>query len=107
MEAFARSNVNMTRIESRPNRLFPWQYLFYVDIEGHEEEARVQKALADLKNQAVFLKVLGSYPKCDPMRPVRPEKEKLRSMDKVEQGRLNELIGATVSRPVSESRIKR
>ena len=80
LEAFARSNVNMTRIESRPNRLFPWQYLFYADVEGHADEEHVQKALDDLKSQVTFLKVLGSYPKRDPKHPIRLEKEKMRTV---------------------------
>jgi chorismate mutase/prephenate dehydratase len=80
LEAFAQAEVNMTRIESRPNRLFPWQYLFYADIEGHIEESNVQKALEGLKSRVSFLKILGSYPKSDPKHPIRLEKEKLRSV---------------------------
>jgi chorismate mutase/prephenate dehydratase len=81
LEAFSQARVNMTRIESRPNRLLPWQYLFYADIEGHLEEENVRGALESLKNQVTFLKILGSYPKSDPKRPIRLEKEQLRSTD--------------------------
>lgn len=79
LEAFARSNVNMTRIESRPNRLIPWNYLFCADIEGHFEQEPVQKALADLKSRVTYLKILGSYAKRDPKQPIRLEKENMRS----------------------------
>lgn len=79
LEAFARNEVNMTRIESRPNRILPWQYLFYSDIEGHQQDEKVQKAFEDLKNLVTFLKVLGSYPKSDPKNPIRFEKEKIRN----------------------------
>lgn len=80
LEAFARSDVNMTRIESRPNRLFPWQYLFYADVEGHAEAENVRKALDELKNEVTFLKILGSYPKRDAKHPIRMEKEKMRTV---------------------------
>jgi len=78
LEAFARSGVNMTRIESRPNRLFPWQYLFYADVEGHHDDHEVRAALQALKGRVTFLKILGSYVKNDPTRPIRLEKEKIR-----------------------------
>jgi len=78
LEAFARSGVNMTRIESRPNRLFPWQYLFYADIEGHHEDDKVREALQELKGGVTFLKILGSYVKNDPKHPIRLEKERIR-----------------------------
>lgn len=78
LEAFARPGVNMTRIESRPNRLFPWQYLFYADVEGHHEDNDVRSALQALKSRVTFLKILGSYVKTDPKRPIRLEKEKIR-----------------------------
>lgn len=73
------SSVNMTRIESRPNRLFSWQYLFYADIEGHREESPIREALEELGSRATFLKVLGSYPRSDPAQPFRIEKEKMRT----------------------------
>jgi chorismate mutase / prephenate dehydratase len=82
LEAFARAQVNMTRIESRPNRLSPWQYLFFADIEGHMDSQPVRNALEDLTKLVTFLKVLGSYPKSDPKRPFRLEMEKLRSTEK-------------------------
>jgi len=80
LEAFARYRVNLSRIESRPNRLFSWQYTFFADLEGHREDENLQNALGDLKDRVTFLKVLGSYPKSDPKHPIRPEKEKMRSV---------------------------
>ena len=82
LEAFARSHVNMTRIESRPNRQFPWQYLFYADVDGHADDENVRKALDELRAQVTFIKVLGSYPKRDPKHPIRLEKEKMRTVGK-------------------------
>ena len=62
----ARHRVSMTRIESRPSRAGPksglWEYVFFIDVEGHQRDAPVAQALAELKDQAPFLKILGSYP---------------------------------------------
>jgi chorismate mutase / prephenate dehydratase len=58
----ARHGVSMTRFESRPARIGTWEYYFYVDIEGHVFDAAVAKALEELKDNAAFFKVLGSYP---------------------------------------------
>jgi chorismate mutase/prephenate dehydratase len=57
-------NVSMTRIESRPSRARAslWEYVFFIDVEGHEQDERVAKAIEMLKSQAPFLKILGSYP---------------------------------------------
>jgi len=54
--------VSMTRFESRPARIGTWEYYFYVDIEGHVHDDAVAKALVELKDNAAFFKVLGSYP---------------------------------------------
>jgi len=80
LEAFALFQVNMTRIESRPNRLFPWQYLFYADLEGHLEDEPIKKALAHLRDRTAFLKILGSYPRKDPRQPARLDKEQARTL---------------------------
>jgi chorismate mutase / prephenate dehydratase len=58
----AENGVSMTRLESRPARTGLWEYLFYVDIEGHQQEPKVAKALAGLEGKASFVKNLGSYP---------------------------------------------
>lgn len=58
----ARNGVSMTKLESRPSRAGLWEYVFYVDIEGHQADAKVATALVQLKQIAAFVKVLGSYP---------------------------------------------
>jgi chorismate mutase/prephenate dehydratase len=58
----AHHGVSMTRFESRPARLGTWDYYFYVDIEGHAQDAAVAPALAALQSDAAFCKILGSYP---------------------------------------------
>ncbi len=58
----AKHGVSMTRLESRPARTGRWEYVFYIDIEGHQLEPKVARALAALGRKAAFLKVLGSYP---------------------------------------------
>jgi len=58
----ATHGVSMTRFESRPARMGTWEYYFYVDIEGHQQDAKVATALAELKQNAAFFKLLGSYP---------------------------------------------
>jgi chorismate mutase/prephenate dehydratase len=60
--SFSNAGVNMTRLESRPARTGQWEYYFYVDIEGHQQDAKVAKALAELKDKAPFVKIFGSYP---------------------------------------------
>jgi chorismate mutase/prephenate dehydratase len=58
----AANQVSMTRLESRPARTGLWEYVFYVDIEGHAQDANVARALAELERRASFVKNLGSYP---------------------------------------------
>jgi chorismate mutase/prephenate dehydratase len=58
----AAHGVSMTRFESRPARMGTWEYYFYVDIEGHAQDDKVARALAELKQNAAFFKILGSYP---------------------------------------------
>jgi chorismate mutase/prephenate dehydratase len=52
----------MTRLESRPARTGLWEYLFFVDLAGHESDPRVAAALAEIRKKAPMLKLLGSYP---------------------------------------------
>ncbi|MGA7411413.1 MAG: prephenate dehydratase [Bryobacteraceae bacterium] len=61
MACFALRDVNLTKLESRPLRGRPWEYLFYLDLNGHCEEPRVLKAIANLGEITSFLRVLGSY----------------------------------------------
>jgi chorismate mutase/prephenate dehydratase len=58
----AKHGVSMTKFESRPARSGLWEYVFYMDIEGHQTEAKVAAALIELRKTAAFLKILGSYP---------------------------------------------
>lgn len=58
----AQHGVSMTKLESRPSRAGLWEYVFYVDIEGHQQDEKVASALAQLKQIAAFVKILGSYP---------------------------------------------
>jgi len=58
---FAERQINLTKIESRPSKKKVWEYVFYVDFEGHAGEPRSREALARLQEDCIFLKVLGSY----------------------------------------------
>ncbi|MBM3245909.1 MAG: prephenate dehydratase [Candidatus Omnitrophica bacterium] len=59
---FKKYRINLTKIESRPSKKKAWDYYFFVDLEGHRDESRVKRALAELENKCNFLKILGSYP---------------------------------------------
>lgn len=63
LESFSRHGINLMKIESRPAREKPWEYTFYVDLEGHVEDAPVRRALGEVKKASHFLKHLGSYPR--------------------------------------------
>jgi chorismate mutase/prephenate dehydratase len=63
LQPFADNGINLTKIESRPSKKQVWEYVFYVDLEGHGSDPRVQRALEILREECMFLKVLGSYPK--------------------------------------------
>ncbi len=63
LEPLARHGVNMTRIESRPSRRERWQYVFFIDVEGHVENAGLKQALVDLEHAAGEVRVLGCYPR--------------------------------------------
>ena len=62
LEPLARHGVSMSRFESRPARTGLWEYLFFVDLVGHRDDAPVAAALRELGSKAPFLKLLGSYP---------------------------------------------
>lgn len=59
---FSDAGVSMSRLESRPARHALWEYVFYVDVEGHRDEPAVKQALDALAGRAAYLKILGSYP---------------------------------------------
>lgn len=63
LEEFAKNGINLTKIESRPTKIKPWEYNFYLDFEGHINEERCREAIEKLKGKALFIKILGSYPK--------------------------------------------
>ena len=62
---FLSCKINLTKIESRPSKKKPWEYVFFVDFNGHAAEPRVAAALARLAKKCDFLKILGSYPRAD------------------------------------------
>jgi chorismate mutase / prephenate dehydratase len=59
----SKHGVNMTRIESRPSRKRKWDYVFFLDLDGHADDDNVRKALDEMKTQTSLFKVLGSFPK--------------------------------------------
>ena len=59
---FATQNINLTKLESRPSKNKPWEYIFYVDFEGHLGSKVYREAIERLKQEATFIKILGSYP---------------------------------------------
>jgi chorismate mutase/prephenate dehydratase len=63
LQPIAQNNISMTRIESRPSRQGVWDYVFYIDLQGHRDDAAVAAALAELKARTFAVKVLGSYPR--------------------------------------------
>lgn len=62
LEPFQRFGVNLTKLESRPSRRAAWDYFFFVDVEGHVDDAAVRAALDALQAHALDVKILGSYP---------------------------------------------
>lgn len=65
LRAFADRGINLTKIESRPQLGKPWEYIFFLDFEGHKEDPNMSDALIVLKENSRFLKVLGSYPRAN------------------------------------------
>ncbi|MGR9051417.1 MAG: prephenate dehydratase [Gammaproteobacteria bacterium] len=63
LEPFAQFGIGMMHIESRPSRQALWDYVFFIDIEGHEREEKVAPALAMLRERVLMMNILGSYPK--------------------------------------------
>jgi chorismate mutase/prephenate dehydratase len=73
LSVFDEEEINFTRIESRPSREKPWDYVFLADIEGHREDANHKRAMARLRERCPLLKHLGSYPRyVPPSAPVSP-----------------------------------
>ena len=63
LKYFADYNINLTKIESRPNKHIPWQYLFYVDFEGSIKDEKIKRAIVNIENESKYFKFLGSYKK--------------------------------------------
>ncbi len=63
LSPLAHAGLSLTRIESRPSRKRKWDYVFFIDLEGHVDEPKVARALAQLKKHASLFRVLGSYPR--------------------------------------------
>jgi len=62
IENFHKNNVNLTKIESRPTKSNTWEYNFYVDFEGNAKNSKILEMLEKIKQESLFMKVLGSYP---------------------------------------------
>lgn len=65
LKIFERLGINLTMIESRPTKLMPWEYIFFIDCQGHERDEIVQQAVSELNEFALFVRVLGSYPEAE------------------------------------------
>ncbi|MEI6198005.1 MAG: prephenate dehydratase domain-containing protein, partial [Verrucomicrobiota bacterium] len=63
--AFRKFKINMTKIESRPSKRKAWEYFFFIDCDGHFQDAKVTKAINLLGEHCNFVKILGSYPNTD------------------------------------------
>jgi chorismate mutase/prephenate dehydratase len=61
LEVFSKYNINMSKIESRPSKKKPWDYMFFVDILGHREMDNIKGAITELRDRVSFIKILGSY----------------------------------------------
>ena len=62
---FAARNINLTKLESRPSKTKPWEYVFYTDFEGHIDSEVYQEAIRELQQEATLVKILGSYPQAE------------------------------------------
>ncbi len=62
LRPFANRKINLSKIESRPIKNKPWEYMFFLDLKGHKEEPRVKSAISQLERHCSFFKILGSYP---------------------------------------------
>jgi chorismate mutase/prephenate dehydratase len=62
LRPFASRKINLSKIESRPIKNKPWEYMFFLDLKGHKEEPRVKGAIGQLERHCIFFKILGSYP---------------------------------------------
>ena len=63
LEPFAKGGINLTKIESRPTKQTPWEYYFYLDLDGSTEDQPVYQAIDALEKRVEYVKILGSYPR--------------------------------------------
>ncbi len=63
LKVFSEKGINLTKIESRPIKERPWEYIFFIDFEGHAQEPVIDQALSDIRGRVLSIKILGSYPK--------------------------------------------
>ena len=63
LQSFSRRKINLTKIESRPLKGRAWEYVFFVEMEGHVQDRKISDALKNLEKRSVFVRVLGSFPK--------------------------------------------
>jgi prephenate dehydratase len=63
LQEFALRNINLTRIESRPTKNIPWEYYFFVDLEGNVDDDKISASLLAVRSVTIFFKLLGSYKK--------------------------------------------
>ena len=62
---YKKARINLSKIESRPSKRKAWEYIFFVDMEGHFEDKKLTKAFNEMKDDCLFIKVLGSYPRSE------------------------------------------
>jgi len=63
LKPFSQKGINLTKIESRPIKDKPWEYVFFLDFEGHAADSQVHEAMSEMKKMVLFMKNLGSYPR--------------------------------------------
>ena len=63
IQPFATRKVSLTKLESRPSRIGMWEYVFFIDIEGHRDDSKIKLCLKDIEKKSSFMKFLGSYTK--------------------------------------------
>lgn len=65
LKVFEQENINLMLIESRPTKQMPWEYVFFIDFQGHEHDPHVRLALKALGQESLFVRILGSYPEAE------------------------------------------
>jgi chorismate mutase/prephenate dehydratase len=63
LDPFRKAGISLTRIDTRPSRTEKWAYVFFIEFEGHQQDPNIAAVLAELEEQSILLKPLGSYPR--------------------------------------------